>query len=197
MANPLIRRVRKPQIRNDDKSKGILDDYSVRKHTDILSGTIQDTPTNDTDISNKKYVDDKFGYAPIGGIIAWHKDFTNTPNLPSGWLECNGQTVSDSASPYNGQALPDMNGNDPTNKRFILGDSTAESGATGGNDIHTHTFTGNQVSTSVQVTQGANNVASGANLQGIHTHTVTPTGTNTNASNLPKYMAMIWIIRIK
>jgi len=46
---------------------------------------------------------------PIGSIIAWHKSLANTPALPSGWLECNGQTVTDASSPYNGQAVPNLN----------------------------------------------------------------------------------------
>lgn len=47
---------------------------------------------------------------PIGIIIPWHKSMTGVPGtLPVGWLECNGQTVSDASSPLNGQALPDLN----------------------------------------------------------------------------------------
>ena len=46
---------------------------------------------------------------PIGTIVAWHKSATGTPALPDGWVECNGQVLNDAASPYNGQAIPNLN----------------------------------------------------------------------------------------
>ncbi|MEQ9365612.1 MAG: LamG domain-containing protein, partial [Leptospirales bacterium] len=46
---------------------------------------------------------------PLGTIMAWHKDLTGTPPLPVGWVECNGQIINETASPYNGQTLPDLN----------------------------------------------------------------------------------------
>lgn len=49
------------------------------------------------------------GNLPLGTVLAWHKSFDNTPALPDGWVECNGQTLSDPASPYNGQVVPDLN----------------------------------------------------------------------------------------
>ncbi len=58
-----------------------------------------------------------FGIVPIGSIIAWHKSLSGTPALPSGWAECNGQTLSDAGSPYNGQVIPDLNGG----ARFLRG----------------------------------------------------------------------------
>ena len=61
------------------------------------------------DTNNEMILTGRFGNVPIGTIIAWHKDFTNTPPLPVGWLECNGQEVVDADSVYNGQLLPDLN----------------------------------------------------------------------------------------
>jgi hypothetical protein len=49
------------------------------------------------------------GSDPIGTIKAWHKDLINTPTLPWGWEECNGQLVADTESPYNGINVPDLN----------------------------------------------------------------------------------------
>lgn len=43
---------------NLNKSKGILDDFAVRKVINSREGTIEKVPTNDNDIANKKYVDD-------------------------------------------------------------------------------------------------------------------------------------------
>lgn len=61
------------------------------------------------------------GYSPIGSITAWHKSFASTPALPSNWVECNGQTLSDADSVYNGQVIPDLNGG----ARFLRGSSTS------------------------------------------------------------------------
>ena len=68
--------------------------------------------------------------APIGSIAAWLKSYTNTPALPTGWVECNGQTLSDAGSVYNGQTMPNLNGEN----RFLRGNST--SGGTGGEESH-------------------------------------------------------------
>jgi len=40
-----------------DKSKGILDDYSVRRNVATKEGTIEHIPTEDNHIVNKRYVD--------------------------------------------------------------------------------------------------------------------------------------------
>jgi hypothetical protein len=47
---------------------------------------------------------------PIGSIIAWHKSLPGTPALPSNFVECNGQTLNDSESPYQGEVIPNLNG---------------------------------------------------------------------------------------
>lgn len=47
---------------------------------------------------------------PIGSIQAWHRDLNGAiPALPDGWVECNGQTLSDSESVLDGQIIPDLN----------------------------------------------------------------------------------------
>lgn len=58
---------------------------------------------------------------PIGTIVAWHKSLTGTPTLPDGWVQCDGQTLRDSASPYNGQVIPNLNGE----ARFLRGGATS------------------------------------------------------------------------
>jgi len=74
---------------------------------------------------------------PIGSVLAWVKSFPNTPALPSGWVECNGQVLDDAESVYNGETIPDLNVAD----RFLRGNAT--SGGTGGattiNISHFHT----------------------------------------------------------
>ena len=97
--------------------------------------------------------------------MSWLKTFTNTPQtLPTGWVECNGQTISDADSVYNGQAIPNLNGNN----QFLVGNST--SGVTGGassNDLaHTHSVsgtTGSHAITSAEMAAHTHNIGDGTN----------------------------------
>jgi hypothetical protein len=66
---------------------------------------------------------------PIGGVIPWFKDTPGVPALPSNFVECNGQVLSDAASPLDGQTMPDIN---TGAQRFIRGGTN--SGTTGGID---------------------------------------------------------------
>lgn len=58
--NPLIIPKDKSKINFVDlpKSAGILDDYAIRKNVATKEGTIEKVPVNDSDIVNKKYVND-------------------------------------------------------------------------------------------------------------------------------------------
>ena len=47
---------------------------------------------------------------PLGAILDWYKSMTGVPALPWGWVQCDGQTLSDALSPMNGQAIPNLNG---------------------------------------------------------------------------------------
>lgn len=76
------------------------------------------------------------GGDPIGSIEAFHKSMTNTPALPWGWVECNGQVLADPESPYNGQAMPDLN----NTAKFLRGSLTSGTNQT--EDIGPHTHTG-------------------------------------------------------
>jgi hypothetical protein len=118
--------------------------------------------------------------APIGGVIAWLKSFTNTPSLPDGWVECNGQALSDSSSVYNGQTIPNLNGSSGI-QRFLRGSTT--SGTTGGNESHSHSITA----------QYNGCIASGSGASG---YIVTCTTTD-SASSLPSYYEVVWIMRVK
>ena len=78
--------------------------------------------------------EDGYGVVPIGGIIAWLKSYANTPTLNSAFVECNGQVLADTDSPYNGATIPDLNS---ATNRFLRGNTA--SGTTGGALTHTHT----------------------------------------------------------
>jgi hypothetical protein len=44
---------------------------------------------------------------PVGSIKSWIRPDNVTP-LPTNWLICDGTTVSDASSPFNGKAIPDL-----------------------------------------------------------------------------------------
>ena len=60
MANPLIRKMPRMTSKGTGghKSAGILDDFAVMKVVHTKEGTIEKVPIDDSDIVNKKYVDD-------------------------------------------------------------------------------------------------------------------------------------------
>jgi len=65
------------------KSAGILDDYSSRKVVTTREGSVTKVPVNDSDMANKKYVDDAI--AAGGGHTRLHAvDGTSDHSLGSG-----------------------------------------------------------------------------------------------------------------
>jgi len=75
------------------------------------------------------------GLVPIGCVVAYLKSYTSVPVLPDEFAECNGQTLSDAQSVFNGQAIPNLNGASAATKKFLRGSST--SGTTGGAETST------------------------------------------------------------
>lgn len=71
---------------------------------------------------------------PIGGIMWWYKNLTGVPALPSGWVECNGQVLSDPDSLLNGRTMPNINGAG----YFLRGSATAGTIQASQNLQHTH-----------------------------------------------------------
>jgi hypothetical protein len=113
---------------------------------------------------------------PIGGILPFHKSLSGVPSLPVNFVECNGQTLSDGASPLNGQVIPDLNGSSGS-KRFLRGATT--SGGTGGADSHIHSLT----TTGLSICTGSSPFAS--------------TSTTGSASSLPSYFETVMVMRVK
>jgi hypothetical protein len=130
---------------------------------------------------------------PVAGIVAWHKSIPGAPpSLPDGWLECNGQTVTDSASPLNGQLLPNLNGDG----RFLRG--SASSGTMQADDFksHSHAMNGTNVDIVTVVPSGGDQTiphGGGGGLFGATTGTASTGGSETRPVN----MSVVWIIRIK
>lgn len=119
--------------------------------------------------------------SPLGTVTAYLKSLTGTPSLPIGWVECNGQTLSDSASPFNGQTIPDLNGSSAT-RRFLRGNST--SGGTGGITSHTHTITWSRDN---------EDYADGTGPVGY----VVQKRVTGSASQIPTYYEVVWVMKIK
>jgi hypothetical protein len=121
-----------------------------------------------------------YGIVPIGGIVAWCKTLvfgTSAALLIPNFLECNGQVVVDGGSPFDGMALPDLNGAGAGNNRFLRGSST--SGTTGGAATHAHTLL----------------LATPPIHGGAPDGTYEPT--TTTVSHIPPYYEVVWVIRIK
>jgi len=134
---------------------------------------------------------------PIGTILAWHKNLTGCPALPAGWVECNGGTLDNPDSPFNGQAIPNLNGG----KRFLRGGSIS-------GDLQADAMQGHKHET------GAQNVgtfgAGSVRVRGAFTST----GTNTCAlsdvpvadsvngtprvadETRPINMSVVWIMKV-
>ena len=113
---------------------------------------------------------------PIGAIIAWHKDFANTPALPGRFVECNGQTLSDADSPYNGQTIPDLNGN----ARFLRGSGTSGTNQAEATKAPSTAFTtGNQSASHTHTTNIGAITSGGRSVD--HTHDTEGTNQMTTA----------------
>jgi hypothetical protein len=108
------------------------------------------------------------GLVPIGAIVAWHKAFTNTPALPAQFVECNGQVLSDAASVYNGQTIPNLNAVDGTG-RFLRGDATSGTLANYSTALPTSAFTSGNASQTHTHTTTIGNKTSGTE-SATHTH---------------------------
>jgi hypothetical protein len=136
-----------------------------------------------------------WGIVPVGGVVAWMKSFTNTPALPDGFVEGNGQTLSDSDSVYNGQTIPNLNGSGGT-KRFLRGSTT--SGTTGGSETHTHCYSGTACSAPPNQTVSPGATGTPVTAAGpSHSHTVCYGGVTQAKSTLPSYYEVVWVIRVK
>ena len=140
----------------------------------------------------QKLDDSKETNLPVGCVQSWLKNLANTPALPDNWVECNGQVLNDSDSPYDGQTIPDLNGDN----RFLRGNST--SGGTGGEA--THTLTVAEMPShrhNVEITR-RNFDSGGANGANIDDSTNTSSvGGGQAHNNEPQYYNIVWIIKVK
>ena len=127
---------------------------------------------------------------PIGSIIAWHKSFTNTPALPNGWVECNGQVLSDAASVYNGQTIPDLNGS----SRFLRGG--AVSGTLQNDDLksHSHPYQTTTWYYAERIAGTAYLDGGSGTTNGLHSDNTSAIG---GSETRPINMSVVYIMRVK
>jgi len=149
---------------------------------------------------------------PIGSIIAWHKDFANTPSLPYGWVECNGQTLNDPASPYHNQVIPNLNG-DPNGANspglnekagmFLRGGTTSGTGQNDAFQGHRHSIDTDGALKSEWEYNSRRDTDSGNYGPYANITVGDPISDGTNGTprtaneTRPKNMSVVWIMRVK
>lgn len=187
-------------------------DQDIDNIKTFLKSPIVPTPTSETQVANKAYVDNKS--IPTGLISMWSG---STATIPSGWALCDG-----------------ANGTPNLQDRFVIGAGSAYAvGTTGGSkdaivvshthtqEAHNHTATtssaGAHTHTYTALGAGSFDGGGDGNYEGMaygtkttssagaHTHTlttntVTPTinstGSNGTNANLPPYYALAYIMKI-
>lgn len=189
---------------------------------DLFSWTASgDSDPSITVNGERKLIATKFegyGIVPIGFIGFWHKNLTGVPDLPDGWVECNGQVLSDPDSPLNGQTIPNLNGDatgaDSPNlsrkeQMFLRGGVTSGTGQDFAIENITGSFTNRRGSSStlIQSATGAmsrsaagsdTTVTSDATTQTVETITFdASTVVNTDTETRPCNMTAVIIMRVK
>lgn len=153
--------------------------------TNIANGSVDDTEFSRLDnvTSNIQTQIDNMplGYVPIGSVIAWFPNLTSTA-LPSNFVMCNGQVLSDAGSKLNGVTIPNLNGGS-----YLTGVTSASGSSVGSNtllisaaNLPKLTLTATTTAVSAGTPSGTITVASA----GAHTHTLTRPATSLRGDNL-------------
>ncbi|GAB5404325.1 MAG: hypothetical protein Aurels2KO_25560 [Aureliella sp.] len=131
---------------------------------------------------------------PVGTIIPYHP-YTNI-ELPTGWVLCAGQIITDADSPFNGQKVPDL-----TDERFLMGttetDSFAHYGGTNQIPVDgTHNHGG--ATGSGGNPKGADNDDDFDAAYARHSHPISPDGAhNHGGDNRPQFFGLVYLIKVK
>jgi|GEM_PF-2225295 len=134
--------------------------------------------------------------APVGSIVAWAKNIKEGLTIPSGWVECSGQTLSDAESVLNGIVIPNLNGQN----RFLRGNATT--GGTGGAETHTLTVDEmpshkHSLNANVVTETGTGSIG-GVDQSGNAYITETQNaGGGQPHENRPPFYNVVWIMRVK
>lgn len=137
---------------------------------------------------------------PVGTIVAWHKSLADTPAIPAGWVECNGQTLNDTGSLLHGQVIPNLNGdatgaNSPgfaaAERLFLRGSATSGTGEDDMFESHSHSL-------ERYTSDTLNNTGWWINACCVnHGNLVTSTNSTGGAETRPKSMSVVWIMRVR
>lgn len=120
------------------------------------------------------------GIVPVGGVVAFLKSFTNCPTLPAEYVECNGQTLSDAQSVFNGQTIPNLNASN-----FLMGSSS--SGGTSSCCCHYHCGCGSYSTYGICCGSGGT----------CYVVTCVIFCCTTCTCHLPPYYSVVWVMRVK
>jgi microcystin-dependent protein len=134
---------------------------------------------------------------PVGAVAAFLSSLAECPALPSNFELCDGHTCDNSASPFFGVVLPDLNGAVAGNNRFLRGAAT--SGAVGGADTHVLSVAEMPGHThDIQVFGSTTPTVScpAATLQKHTAVATSSTGGGTAHENRPAFYNVVWIIRV-
>ena len=140
---------------------------------------------------------------PTGTIVAWHKHMPSaTPVLlPAGWLECNGQTINDTESPYHNLVVPDLNGQWKSHHSkglFLRGGSISGERQDDALQIHQHTLNnGTNVHRWVNLFNGNFGGVVGAADRNFNLSVGNPKNARTDSETRPANFSVVWIIKVK
>ena len=178
-------------------------------HTFFAGQAMSSSQINEN-FANLKTAIEGINPTPVGSIVAWHKSLTGTPNIPTGWVECNGQTIADGDSVYNGQTIPNLNGqfNAYHSKGvFLRGSSTSGVFEDDAFQGHRHLREPGGLSEQFWTAGGVTSVSGGGGSSfagaGNGTDTGNPVADLTNGTprtateTRPANMPVVWIMRIK
>lgn len=133
------------------------------------------------------------GEVPIGGIISWYKALIGVGSqLPDGYVECNGQVLSDPESPLTGQTIPDINGSISAQQNFIRHGTAASASAAGNADAVTSVPAVSLSNSSTSFTSPG-----GSGLSVITAVNMTVNGAACQSQILPKYFLVVAVMRVR
>ncbi len=130
------------------------------------------------------------GEVPIGGIVDWYKNTIGAGSvLPDGWVECNGQVLSDAESPLNGGTIPDINGSISAQQNFRRNGTTASTSPQGNADA--------VVSVPAISLSTSQSTFTAGGLSALTAVNISNTGSASQGQILPKYFIVVAIMRVK
>lgn len=109
-----------------------------------------------------------FALVPIGAVL----DFWSDGTVPAGYQLCDGQNITDSASPLSGKATPNLVN---VFVKYVASANLRAASVTGGNSTHTHSISADGTHSHGAATGAAGNHShsGGTDSQGYHQHSFT------------------------